>query len=292
VGLSLLFDNDDKIFLANVDYAGTCDEFVGNVYSATAELLKKPRNFFCINPVKGQRRLKSEVKAYRNFLFESDNNPIEQQFSMLPKLAQLGIIRTATFSGSKSIHYVVSCADDLNLGEAGSDAAEARYKAIWLGLAQIFESQGLSIDKSNKNPAVLSRIPGAFRDDAEQRLLHTGNLVDAAFLQSVAVELKERPRLIAAECVASYEELERRLAKPQHSRLNMYIKYPAWINESNGNYPMLYRLTLWAADEVGATPETFAPYLEKHLLPHLKAKNYFKDWYLPVEHAFRSKGML
>lgn len=293
MSLSYLFADDAKIFICNFDAEnGTKHEFVGNVYEVTNELVKRPRNFFCINEVKGQRRLKNEIRTYTNFLIEDDNTPIDVQMRLLPTIMELGIVRTATFSGSKSIHYVVSCMDDLTLGEPGGEQANERYKNIWLGLQNIFTNAGLTVDPSNKNPVVLSRLPGILRGETEQKLLDTGKLVDAAFLHSIAVQTARVPRLSAENLATNFNELNNRLNLPEHSRLAGYIKFPGWISQSAGNYPMLLRLTLWAIDEVGATPDTFIPYLEKHLVQHLQAKNYFKDWKVAVEHGFRMKGML
>lgn len=293
MGLGLLFAESDKIFICNVDSTGTYNEFVGTTKEVAAELNRKPRNFFCINPVKGQRRLKKEVKRYTNFLIESDTTELEKQFELLPKLADLGIIRTATFSGGKSIHFVISCTDDLSLGEPGSEQAEQAYKQIWQGLANIFGQAGLDVaDHSNKNPVTLSRLPGQFRGETKQKLLNTGNLVTAEFLQSIAIRNVKQTYVQATERAASVKDLEARLNSPEHGRLAMQIKYPAWVSANAGNYPNLLRLSLWCIDEVGATPDTLLPYFEKYLVPHLHARNYHKDWQLPVIHAFRMKGLL
>lgn len=288
--LSLIFEPKDKIFICNVDEYGTRHEFVGSLPAVEIELARKPRNFFCINSVRGQRRLKSELAQYRNFLFESDTTPLEQQFILLPTIMDLGIVRTATYSGGKSIHYMISAADDLQLGEVGSESAETAYKQIWLGLANILANTGLIIDQAGKNPATLSRLPGAIRGETEQRLLATGPLVTSEFLKSVAVSPNKNVYVRSSGTVTSMLELEQKLAEPQHGRLAMQIKYPAWVSEHAGNYPNIYKITLWAIDEVGATPETLFPYFEKHLEPKLIAKNYHKDWRLAVQHAFRMKG--
>lgn len=294
MSLAHLFASDDKIFICDIDDHGTKNEFVGDVFAVEQAMQNKSRNFFAINPVKGQRRLKSEVKKYQSFLFESDSTPLEIQFQLLPTIMELGIVRMATYSGGKSIHLIVSVSDDLLLGDEGSDEANDRYKNIWLGLARILSDVGLDLsDASNKNPVTLSRIPGQYRAETEQKLLAVGNFVESAFLHSIAVSPVTKPMsLSAASQVTNIKELETRLSQPEHGRLALYLKYPSWIQNENGNYPTILRIALWALDEVGATPETFTAYFEKYTVPHLHAHAYFKDWRKPLDHAYRMKGML
>jgi len=294
MSLDLLFSDDDRIFICNVDEHGTTNEFVGNVAEVQQALTIMPRNFYCINPVKNNRRTKSELARYNSFLFESDSLPIEQQFAMLPKIVELGIVRMATYSGGKSIHYIVSAADDLQIGEPGSDTAEARYKNIWLGLASILTSAGLEVDRSGKNPAVLSRLPGMFRAGNNlQTLLHNGNLINSKFLRGNALNINNANKGVRTEnFVTSYEQLEALLNDPKHHNLALNLKYPNWINERNGNYNEILKKTYWAIDEVGATYETFLAYFEKYTVPHLKAKNYHDNWEIGIYHAFKKKGLV
>ena len=294
MSLNLLFNDDDKIFICNVSNYGTCDEFVGTPDEVINALTSQSREFYCVNPVRDFKRAKKEIASYQNFLFESDANTLSEQYALLPKIMELGIVRTATFSGNKSIHYVVSCSDQLYVGELGSLAAETAYKAIWAGLEQMFTKAGLTIDKSGKNPATLSRVPGMPRKDTQthQLLLNTGNLVTAEFLKSVAVTTRKTAYVRSTESVSSLAELEAKLAEPQHQRLALEIKYPAWISANAGNYPELLRVALWTIDEMGTTPDVLLAYFEKHLVPHLQARNYHKDWELPVYDAFKMKGLL
>lgn len=293
MSLALLFDTNDKIFVANVDEFGTKHEFIGNVFEVEQALLDKPRSFFCISPLRGQRRQKSEISRYTNFMFESDSTPLAQQFALLPTIMELGIVRAATYSGGKSIHFLVSALDDLQIGEPGSEAADIRYKAIWTGIANSISQTGLIIDTAGNNAVTLSRIPGQFRDGTEQTLLYTGTLVESSFLQNIAINKVKAPKAEnSLSSVKNIEELEQRLNSPNHSKLASYIKYPSWISRNSGNYPMLLRLSLWAIEEAGATSDTLLPVFEKYLQPHLHNNQYYKDWQVPVIHALRMKGML
>lgn len=284
----LIFSESDNIFITdlNANYGHYRQLIVRN---NTTEI----RNFFCINPIAGNLRQKSEVKAYRNFLFESDAMPIDQQISLLPKIAELGIVASAVFSAGKSIHFIVSCSDELKLGEPGSESANERYRAIWLGLCRILTEVGLNVDKSNKNPVNLSRMANADRNGSLQTLLYTGNLVNSEFLNSVAITYNKPIRVVSSIGAKTLQEFEELLEQPQHSHIRTYLKYPTWINREHGNYPMLFRLTTWAIDEVGVPLETFITYFEKHTLTHLLNKQYHKDWKKPIYDAYyHKKGLL
>ena len=292
MGLELLFAESDNVFVSNIGEFGTCDEFVGTPAAVATELIRKSRQFFCINPIKHTRRVKDEVARFQSFMFESDSTPLEQQYALLPEIMKLGIVRTATYSGGKSIHFIVNCADHLNLGDTKSLEAETAYKDIWKGLAFKFIETGLVLDTAGKNQVTLSRLPGMFRGNTEQKLLSTGNMVTAEYLHSIAVRSVKRNYVQSSTAVADITQLEQRLKSPEHQWLAFDIKYPAWVSPNEGNYREILRVALWAIDEVGATPDTLFTYFEKHLVPHLHARNYHKDWELPVYHAFRKKGLL
>lgn len=289
--LKHLFDESEKIFACNLSSSyATTDHFIGTAEEQLNE--SENRQFYCLNPIRGTRRLKTEVKQYRNFLFEDDHTPLEKQFKNLEELKTQGIISAAVYSGGKSIHLIVSCADDLDLGEVGSEVAEQRYKNIWLGLKDIIEGFGACVDDSGKNPVTLTRMPGAKRGNKVQEILYKGKLVSADFLKSVAKEKALPPIYRTMEFTESLEELEKRMSGPEYFRLYMEIHYGAWIRAKDGNYPHLFRITCWAIDQLGATPNSMMELLQKYVEPKLIQKSYFKDWAKPVKDAFKHKGLL
>lgn len=286
--LKHIFTESDKVFSCDLNSEG------GTFRTQICQPDNiQPRNFFCINPIRGQRRLKDQIAAYRNFLFESDTMPIADQYLLANDLKQSGLVSMATFSGTKSIHFVVSAADNLNLGEPGSDAANERYKRIWLGLAKQLQELGLSgIDQSNKNPVTLSRMPGAMRGEVEQSLLYTGPLQTSDFLYTIALPERQQ-ELRPTSNVNSFLELEEVLKKRKHEKLRMAIQHPGtYINNHNGNYPLLFRYAAWLIDETNAPLDAALSYFEKYFVPHLHAKAYFKDWKKPIIGAYRHKGVL
>lgn len=119
------------------------------------------------NPAKGPND--KDVTAFRHVLVESDVLDIEDQKKILIE-SELPISALIE-SGGKSIHAIVKI-----------DAAdEAEYKKRVNFLFEYMSNKGFVIDKNNKNPARLSRLPGAMRGDKRQKLIGT-NLGRASWL--------------------------------------------------------------------------------------------------------------
>lgn len=111
------------------------------------------------NPAKGPND--KDVTAFRHVLVESDVLDIEDQKKILIE-SELPISALIE-SGGKSIHAIVKI-----------DAAdEAEYKKRVNFLFEYMSNKGFVIDKNNKNPARLSRLPGAMRGDKRQKLIGT-----------------------------------------------------------------------------------------------------------------------
>lgn len=287
-GLEHIFPPSDKIFLTDLNVEGGHFRQLVCIPAESEE-----RSFFCINPIRGTRRLKDQISNYRNFLFESDNMPLLDQYKLAEDLRQSGLVSMATYSGSKSIHFIISAADTLKFGEPGSDEANDRYRRTWLGLERLLREFGMtSIDQTNKNPVTLSRMPGHMRGEVEQTLLYTGPLQTAEFLQSLTVEAKQN-NIVPTSKVHNFEELEQALEAPKHAKLKLALQYPAnFLNANNGNYPLLFRYAAWLIDETNAPLESAINYFQKYFVPHLEAKSYFKDWQKPIVDAYRHKGVL
>lgn len=290
--LTHIFAEDDKIFICNIGEQGTKNEFVGNPAQVQEELIKNPRLFFAISPMKGQRRLKNQIQKYQSFLFESDTMPLSDQYLLAEDLRKSGLVSMATYSGSKSIHFIVSVADTLKFGEPGSDHANDLYRRTWLGLERLFREFGLTgIDQTNKNPVTLSRMPGQMRGETEQTLLYTGPLQTAEFISSLTIPARQST-IVPVTNVNNLPELEIALENPKHAKLKLAIQYPAnFLNAHHGNYPLLFRYAAWLIDETNAPADAAIAYFQKYFVPHLQAKNYFKDWEKPILHAYRHKGI-
>lgn len=136
--------------------------------------------FTCINQLSGNRK-DDNVSVFRNFLVELDNTPIAQQQKLITDLNMP--FSTATFSGNKSIHFIISLEHPLIDKDQYDDTAYMLYQVI------------PGIDKSNKNCSRFTRTAGALRDgDKEQTLVSINKRIpnDVFFDWLYAFKPKER----------------------------------------------------------------------------------------------------
>ena len=111
------------------------------------------------NPLDGEGVSDKNVTAYRYALIESDSLPISKQYALLKEL-QLPI-RILVHSGKKSLHAIVKInAEDLD-----------QYKQRVNFLYDICSKNKLDVDKQNRNPSRLSRMPGVIRDGHPQYIV-------------------------------------------------------------------------------------------------------------------------
>jgi len=118
---------------------------------------RKPKaQFFTINPLeKDKTRADSNVSALRNFLFEIDEVPLEEQIPLFAK-AKFPF-STMVYSGRKSYHLILSLKEDL--------VSREDYDAIWKSISQVLQKYGAIVDKKCKNPSRYSRLGGGKRDN-------------------------------------------------------------------------------------------------------------------------------
>lgn len=109
-----------------------------------------------LNPIQGWRDDVS-CKSYRNFLVELDYGPLAEQLAYVKRLEMP--YSAVVFSGGKSLHFLVSLAQDL------PDEKSWRKVSEWI-LAIVTLA-----DQNTKNPSRSIRIPGAKRDDKKQLLV-------------------------------------------------------------------------------------------------------------------------
>ena len=113
------------------------------------------------NPVDGKGVKNENITRYTYALVESDDMPIAEQNAFYRKLELP--IACLVYSGGKSIHAIVRV--------DATDSEEYRKRVDFL--YDFLERNGLKIDKANRNPSRLSRMPGVMRDGKEQTLLAT-----------------------------------------------------------------------------------------------------------------------
>ena len=113
------------------------------------------------NPLDGQGVRNDNVTRFDFALVESDEMPLEEQYALYQAL-ELPIACLVS-SGGKSLHAIVRV-DAPNYGE---------YQRRVDYLYAVCEKNGLKIDRQNRNPSRLSRMPGVVRNGRRQALLGT-----------------------------------------------------------------------------------------------------------------------
>ena len=113
------------------------------------------------NPVDGAGVKNENITKFRYALVESDTLPIPEQEVLYRKLELP--IATLVHSGGKSLHAIVHI-------DAG-DYDEYRRRVEYL--YDFLEKHGLPVDKQNRNPSRLSRMPGVTRNGNRQFLVGT-----------------------------------------------------------------------------------------------------------------------
>lgn len=136
-------------------------------------------SFFSINPLEPKKtRADSAVTKYRNILVEMDKIPLEKQDQHITEIGMP--YSTAVFSGSKSIHYIISLEQELPDEQVYRSLVKRVYKAVGNDF----------VDHSCKNPSRFSRLPGHIRLDTgkEQKLLAIKQRVSLETLENWLVD--------------------------------------------------------------------------------------------------------
>lgn len=108
------------------------------------------------NPLDGKGVKNENVTEYRYALVESDSMPIAQQHAVIRELELP--VAVLVYSGGKSLHAIVRI-DAPNYEE---------YRKRVDYLYKICKENGLDIDRQNRNPSRLSRLPGVVRGEHKQ----------------------------------------------------------------------------------------------------------------------------
>ena len=111
------------------------------------------------NPLDGNGVRNENVTAYNFALVESDEMPVEEQYAVYQTMELP--IAALVHSGKKSLHAIVRM-DAPNYSE---------YQRRVDYLYKVCEKNGLKIDRQNRNPSRLSRMPGVMRNGHQQSLL-------------------------------------------------------------------------------------------------------------------------
>lgn len=176
--LNLLFNADEYVCFAENKYG------IG-VYEADCGLVTT----FCgLNPFRpGTTRLDINCSAFRNFLIEIDDMPLEDQLPYVD--GQRVPYSTIVYSGKKSYHFVICLADSVSVDEY-------RRIARWIHKALP------RIDHKTTNPSRLTRFPNVIRADTDkyQTLIYAGRRI-------TLTELKDWLSSVTAEPVSTSSQV-------------------------------------------------------------------------------------
>jgi len=179
--LSLVFEPEDKVCVvttASKDDEGKWRPYGGSASRTCKQLLdslRKDRDtaigdtfgttndesgvWICFNPMDGSGRRNSSVTSYRYALVESDTQDIDTQYALLQDLKLP--IKVLVHSGGKSLHAIV------DIGAVDYKQYQERVELLYT----VCRKHGLDIDKNDKNPSRLSRLPGFKRGNKWQYIV-------------------------------------------------------------------------------------------------------------------------
>jgi hypothetical protein len=128
--------------------------------------------FFAINPVKqiNDTRKSENISVMKNFLFESDTLSLEEQKELLKQ--RKDIISMATYSGNKSIHFIIQVIDIPETIE--------QYHYVWKLLKDKYFPNA---DTQCNDCIRLSRTPTSVRTDTNKRQLLLFNTLQPLNIQ-------------------------------------------------------------------------------------------------------------
>lgn len=135
-----------------------CDGDLGSVFG---DWNPEAGAWIRFNPLDGQGIRNDNVTDFRYALVESDDMDIQEQYATI--LAMELPVACLVSSGGKSLHAIVRV-DAPNYAE---------YQKRVDYLYNVCQKNGMTIDRQNRNPSRLSRMPGITRNGREQSLLAT-----------------------------------------------------------------------------------------------------------------------
>lgn len=298
MSLSKLFRSSDNVYYTDNTMQGQLQPFTeeappGALFYAVNPLCEnwQPHTVLMSKKPSGPR-FSLNVSEYRNFVFESDRLPLADQLNKWTSITAELPVAQLTYSGGKSYHAVLSVLDSLELEPHRPESVQF-YKQTWTAIATYLATKGLPVDHSTKDPARLTRLPGALRGQIEQapvpieaRLISSEQIY--TLINKYAPVTPTNQTLVAE--THSLEELEKFLAKEQFKGLSRKIYLASnWANSEN-MYPALFRLTLWAIDTLRPPMEVWINLCERHVFPAIQAAGYRRNLHLPIKNAFLYKG--
>lgn len=142
----------------------------GDIGSVLGDYNTKAGAWIRFNPLDGNGVKNENVTEFRYALVESDHTDLETQNAIIRELELP--VACLVYSGGKSIHAIVKI-DAVNYDE---------YRKRVDYLYSVCQKNGLEVDKQNRNPSRLSRMPGIMRGNQKQYIIDT-NIGKSSFVE-------------------------------------------------------------------------------------------------------------
>ncbi len=160
------FEKDGKYMPTKGSWDRTAGQLIeqlshcnGDIGSVLGDYNPEVGAWIRFNPLDGNGVRNENVTDFRYALVESDSMEIEKQNAIIRELELP--VACLVHSGKKSLHAIVRV--------DAADYGEYRKRVDYL--YEVCEKNGLKIDKQNRNPSRLSRIPGVMRNGKKQFLV-------------------------------------------------------------------------------------------------------------------------
>ena len=161
-------NNEGKYLPSKGTYTLTAGEIIeklnrygDDIGGALGDYKEEAGAWIRFNPLDGKGVRNDNVTDYRYALVESDTTDIAHQNTIIRELELP--IACLVYSGGKSLHAIVK------IEASGFDEYRKRVEFLY----EVCKKNGLEIDRQNKNPSRLSRLPGVMRKGQKQYLLDT-----------------------------------------------------------------------------------------------------------------------
>ena len=299
--LKLLFNDHEKTCVGNAKSTRPVNPF--NIEG----------EFYCVNPLASvdvghnqkphysymkPRRADINVSQFRNFVFEIDELPLEQQIKVIE---ECDINFTAiVYSGGKSYHCLI-CLEE-GLGGNHTQNGIDNYKTIWMRIAAKINATSVKlgfgdkvVDPSCVNPSRFTRYPEFHSEGRKKQIVMS--VSDKRFstddfndLLQTCPEIVPLGRSKAVERgeVGSMSEFW----KVASQGLKNAVRYPVWAKASAGLYPEALKIVLWAIDETQVDKDTLVSLFEKSVFRQYEEVGYPSEkWYTAIDDAYRLKGV-
>ena len=162
------WERDGKFFPSKGHWNYTAGEIIdqlnkhnGDIGAVLGDYNPEVGAWIRFNPLNGNGCMNENVRGFRFALVESDTMDIDTQYAAYQELELP--IACLVHSGKKSLHAIV---------RVDADTFDEYRKRVDY-LYSVCQKNGIVVDKNNRNPSRLSRMPGVMRNGNPQYLIGT-----------------------------------------------------------------------------------------------------------------------